>query len=152
MQITSREEALNAPPTPKSQLRAFERRLYELQACTPSELLRFLAHENCKIMLAPEWGGLLMGLELFLFQQIDLTNTKLWGEQQECDFQFRKTSRRKSIKTTPFPQRLHGRVYFAEREIVIVTHTETDPAGPFSWIQHLAEEVTEYHVIRLGRK
>ena len=152
MQIKTREEALKAPPTPKSQLRAFERRLYDLQECSLLDLFRFLAREKAKIMRSPELGGLIMGLELLLCQQIDVTDTRFWGEQLECDFQFYKTARRKSIKTTPLLQRLHGRVYLAEREIVVVTHTETDPREPVSWIFHLTEEGVEHRVIRLGRK
>lgn len=116
------------------------------------DLLYFLAEEKAKIALPPEWGAVLMGLEALFTGEVDLTTTKFWGEQQECDFQFCKSARRKSRKLTPLPLRLHGRVYIDENEIIVVTHTETDPREPVSWIFHLTEEVAEYHVIRLGRK
>ena len=151
MEIKSRKEALIAPPTPKSKLRAFEQRIYDLGECTPNELYWFLNKNNAEIMFSPEWGLLFMGIGAYLTNEINLNDMKLWGDPLGCNYQFRKTARRESRSI--LPQRYHGRVYIDAHLIVVVieTETETDPQDVPSGIIHLLKN-PEHRIIRLRRK
>ena len=151
MQITSREDALIALPTPKSKLRAFEKRIYELDECTPFDLYRFLVYENVEIMIPPEWGSIIMGIQYILTKEINLNTMKYWGDPLGCNFQFRKVAKRKSRKNNPLPLRFHGRVYLDDQVIVVVTEIETDPKDIPSGITHLIES-HEHRIIRFRRK
>lgn len=151
MKITSREDALRALPTPKSKLRAFEKRLYELRECTLQELIRFLIAEKAEFAHSPEAGIILMGIETLITGKLNVKTIKYWGDSLGSDFQFRKVAKRKSRKITPLPQRFHCRVYLFDQEIVVVTETETDPKDPLSGFIHLSEN-PEHRIIRLWRK
>lgn len=151
MQITSREDALIAPPTPKSKLRKFEQRLYEIHECSFWDLLVFLDAEKTQFVFPSEIGLFLEGIETLRTGKLKLKTIKHWGDPLGCDFQFRKVAKRRSRKTTPLPQRFHGRVYLEDQEIVVVTETETDPEDIPSGIVHLIES-HEHQIIRLRRK
>ena len=54
MQIKNRLDVLFAPSTPKSHLKAFERRLHNLKKCTEEDLQEFLDKEKCETVTTPE--------------------------------------------------------------------------------------------------
>ncbi|MFQ5818771.1 MAG: hypothetical protein ACE5I5_02165 [Candidatus Heimdallarchaeota archaeon] len=151
MRITSREDALSAPVTPKSKLRAFERRLYDLHACSLHELLQYLTDEQAEFMISTEAGVVVMGIQALLTGNINLNTMRYLGDPLGCNFQFRKVAKRASRIMTPLPQRFHGRVFLSDYKIVVVIETEIDPLDTLSGILHLSER-TEHRIIRLHRK
>ena len=111
----------------------------------------FLADERAEFVFPPEFGVILEGIEAFRTGKLNLKTIRYWGDPLGCDFQFRKVAKRKSKKTTPLPQRYHGRVFLDNQEIIVVTETETDPRDFRSGVQHLSER-HEHRIIRLQRK
>ncbi|OLS16667.1 MAG: hypothetical protein HeimC3_52510 [Candidatus Heimdallarchaeota archaeon LC_3] len=150
MEYKNRLQVFNVPSTNISNLRAFEKRLFNLKIVTIYQLIIFLLKEKAELMHSPEF---IMPIAIIELLKNGTTNSfKYIGEPNGCDFQFRKRARR-SINTSLYPQRFHGRVYiyYPERQIVIVSENETDPTSISTGLFHLNEKY-HHRIIRLKLK